>query len=194
MGCCRSRPLAATIPAVDDADPVGPVPFEPNFGFMYEVTLKQTSPERVMQVLFASDRVKEVVGLSSLCVAFELLSTADSKAEAASSPAPALPALGGCRFTFTERVPVFCGLTQDVVLRVRQRYSLETGELLYESVSNSNIHVRKRRVVKAGEGAGQVVVKEWVEGQASACIAGCAQTKGTEAHRQHMAGYAKLLR
>ncbi len=189
-------------------------PFAPNFLFQNEVTLKQTTPERVMQLLFASDRARDVVSLSTLCVSCTVLAT--STASAAGEPdlkqaesgsgsgsggggggggggGKSIPAVGGCGLVFVERVPVMCAITTDVILNVRQQYDMTRGELNYQSRSNTGIRVRKRRVVKAGGNPGEVVVSEWVEGQANCCFAGIAQEKGNQSHIEHIGKYTTLI-
>jgi hypothetical protein len=162
-----------------------------------------------MRLLFTAANVRNVICLSPLVVQFELekedynsMSPNDEKSNAAAATVASdgeektkqdLTRKGECSFTFTERVPMCCCCSKDVKLQVSQRWDFGSGELLYESISDSGIHVRKRRVVSAGSSSNSCVVSEWIEGRCSACLSGLVEGLARDAHVVHMDKYHLLL-
>jgi hypothetical protein len=225
MGICSSTPVLENTSrgaVVAEGNPE----FKPVFEHNHAITLPRgVTLERAREVLFGSAGVKDVLCLSSLAdpASFEVLESLPWEAKApeeekdqdkgkeatAMSAAPAVH-----RFTITETVPVLGPFKTSVKLFVAQVVcSDDPSTLLYESRSDKDVWVRKRRAITlrkrskapapppSGNGTEAVgdededvvVVEESFQGMISPMWASMAAKTGAEAHAKHMKAYASLF-
>jgi hypothetical protein len=139
---------------------------------------------------------KAVIALSPLSVEEDIHSVARLWWEDPKGPAGDV-----IRIRFLERVPVCCctscclvDVELDAAHVMAKEEQQQQNVLFYESKSNSNIWVRKRRQLQVQDGTGIVSVSERIEGMCAGYLRGIVVSAADKAHKEHMGLYQTLFK